>query len=80
MSLLTQSISGHHLLKFLIFIHAVLQKYTDLNHCPSSCYLNGGRIKYHAGHSALGVLIYRLKKKKVPDINYLKSIVSVCVP
>lgn len=34
MSLLTQSISEHHLFEFLIFICAVLPKYADLNHCP----------------------------------------------
>ena len=36
----------------------------------------GDRVSCHL--SAFGILIYRLQKK-VPTVNYLKSIVSVCV-
>lgn len=44
--------------------------------CPS-CYLDGGREDCPAGHSTLGVLIYRLEKSA--GINYLQPIVSTSI-
>lgn len=80
--LLTPGILEHQLFEFLMFIWAMLHQHPDPNHGPHLVILmgwgggGGDRVSCHP--SAFGILIYRLQKK-VPTVNYLKSIVSVCV-